>query len=203
MTGREIHDQIRQELPEGASCISDCPFCIKGPEVASHKEEKKVSEDKSCNQETVDALIASTRSMAAEEAKAESDKQIADLEATVAEKDTALEEAKAAIEKLEGEIKDAAELARLAELADERASQVAEVATFPDEYVSERKVAWASQSDDEFTKTLADFKSIAEAPGSKETGKTHSKNLNGTRETAGQSTGIDKLRGFLATGRGA
>lgn len=200
MTGREMHDLIRRDLPEDAACISNCPFCKEVKEVASLKEEKKVStEDKSYTQETVDALIASTRSTAAEEAKAESDKQIADLEATVAEKDVALEEANAAVEKLEGEIKDAAELARLAELADERASQVAEVAIFPDEYVSERKIAWAGQSDDEFAKTLADFKSIA-VPVLKGTGKTHSDNLNGVRETAGQSTGIEKLQSYLAGG---
>ena len=200
MTGKELHDKLREELPDGTSCIGDCPFCTEQPEVASDEEEK-VS-DKVYDEETLQALLASARVTAAEEARVEADKQIAELEATIAEKDVSLEAAKARNEELEGEINEAAEAARLAELADERASQVTEVTEFSEKHVAERKAAWALMSEEEFAQVLVDFKAITEtAKGSD--GKPPKSTLDATRETAGD-TGSDTERlrdtlgGFLA-----
>jgi hypothetical protein len=184
MNGQQLHDKLRADLPEGATCITDCPFCADKPEVASHEEEK-VS-DKVFDQEAVDALLDSARSKAAEEAKAESEDRIAELEAEVAEKDKALDTANAKIEALKASAEEAEESARLETLADERASQVGDVANFSEEYIEDRKAAWAEQSDDEFAQTLKDFEEAVESAGKKTQTKPPDSKLNSTRETAGE-----------------
>lgn len=202
MTDQELHDKLRADLPEDASCISDCPFCAEKPEVASHEEEN-VS-DKVYDQEAVDALLSAARNKAAEEASVEADKRIAELEATLAEKDETLATAKARVEELEGEIAEAAETARLADLADERASQVTEVTKFSEEYVTDRKEAWAKMSDDEFAQTLKDFEEITEQASKSDDddddGKPPKKsNLDSSRETAGdKGSNINRLRDYLS-----
>lgn len=204
MTGRELHDMLRADLPEDAACLSDCPFCAEKPEVASHEEEN-VS-DKVYDQEAVDALLSAARNKAAEEASVEADKRIAELEATLAEKDEALETANAKIEELEGKINDAAEAARLAELADERASQVAKVTKFSEEHVAERKEAWAKMGDDEFAQMLKDFEEVTENASKSDDDDDagdppKSRNLDGSRETAGsKGSNINRLREYLGAG---
>jgi DNA repair exonuclease SbcCD ATPase subunit len=197
MTGQELHDKLRAELPDGASCISDCPFCAT-PEVASEHEEVKVS-DKLYDQEAVDALLANARSKASEEAREEADKRIAELEALLVEKDEALATASAHSEELEGKIEADAENARLAVLADERSLKVAEVTEFSDEYLAERKAAWAGQSEDEFTQTLTDFKAITETAKAAGVKPPKSVIIDPTRETAGANgTDTNRLREFLS-----
>lgn len=200
MTGQELHEALRASLPTDAPCIDDCPFCAKSPEVASHEEEK-VSGEKIYDQEAVDALLAARVKQASEEAMVEADKRIAELEATLAEKDEAIETANGRIEELESSIADAAEAARIATLADERSSQVAEVTDFEDDWLDERKAAWAKQSDDEFAQTLADFEAITEA--AKASGddgkKPPASKLNATRETAGDDGNeLSRLGEYLA-----
>lgn len=198
MTGQELHDRLRAELPEDAACVSDCPFCAEKPEVASRQEEN-VS-DKVYDQESVDALLSNARDKAAEEARVDADRQIAELEATLKEKDEALAAANAKVEELEGEIKAAAEAARLAELADERASQVMEVTEFSEEHVAERKEAWARMSDDEFASVLKDFEEITESASRHDDGKPpKSPKLDPVRETAGKKgSDINRLRDYLS-----
>lgn len=199
MNGQELHDLLRADLPDGASCMDDCPFCAKSPEVASRRKEEKVS-DKVYDQEAVDALLASARSKASEEALVDADKQVAALEATIAEKDEALTTANAKVEELEGKIEADAEKARLDALADERALQVAEATEFSEDYLAERKAAWADLDEEAFAKTLADFEAITEtakASGGKKPPKTT--RIDPTRETAGdQGTDVNRLREFLS-----
>lgn len=198
MNGQELHDMLRADLPDGASCMNDCPFCAKIPEVASQRKEDKVS-DKIYDQEAVDALLASACSKASEEAREEADKQIASLEATLVEKDETLTTANAKVEKLEGKIEDDAEQARLDTLADERALQVAKVTEFSEDYLAERKAAWASQSEEDFVKTLADFEAITETAKVSTKKPPKSTKIDTTRETAGeQGTDVNRLREFLS-----
>ena len=200
MTGQELHDRLRAELPEDAACVSDCPFCADKPEVASRQEEK-VS-DKVYDQESVDALLSNARDKAAEEARVDADRQIAELEATLKEKDEALAAVNAKVEELEGEIQAAAEAARLAELADERASQVAAVTAFSEEHVAERKEAWARMSDEEFASVLKDFEEITESASRHDgdDGKPpKSEKLDPVRETAGKKgSDVNRLRDYLS-----
>ncbi len=198
MNGQELHDMLRADLPDGASCIDDCPFCAKNPEIASRRKEEKVS-DKVYDQEAVDALLASARSKASEEAREDADKRIAELEATLVEKDETLATANAKVEELEGKIEADAETARLDALADERSLKVADVTEFSEEYLAERKAAWASQSEDEFAKTLKDFEAITETAKAGPRKPPKSTKIDPTRETAGDhGTDVNRLRDFLS-----
>lgn len=201
---RELHDQLRAALPENAECIDDCPYCT-DPEVASAREDKKVSDEKVYDQATMDALLADARSKASEEAKAETADEIERLKAEVQEKDEALAKAEAEAEELRQEIEDAKEQARLEALADERASLVKEASDLSDEKIEERKSAWAEMEEAAFSALLEDLKAAREA--ASENGEKNkapkppgSKNLDTTRETAGdEGTDVERLRKSMST----
>jgi hypothetical protein len=205
--GRQEHDRLRAALPEGSECIADCPYCA---ESADNREEaskeEKVSENaKVYDQETVDALLESARSKAAEEARAEAEDQLAEAQATIAKKDEELEAANKQVEELQGEIETRDEKARLAELAEERKSQVAEVTDLTDEQLDEHKAAWAKMSEEDFEGRLSELKAVTESAkaSSEEKGKekTPKSKLDTTRETAGkEGTDTERMRKFLSAG---
>lgn len=195
---KELHDKLRAELPATASCIQDCPFCA---ETESSSKETKVS-DKVYTQEALDALLADARSKAAEEARAETDKALAEVQAQLADKEAALDTATSRVEELENEISKRDEEARLAEIADERAAKVAEVTDFSDDQIEQRKATWAAMSEEAFESVLADFKAVTEsAKAHSDKGddkKPPASKFSGTRETAGEAgTDTKRLRDFL------
>lgn len=204
--GRQEHDRLKAELPEGSACIANCPYCAedaRNQEEAS-KEEKVSDGNKVYDQETVDALLESARSKAAEEARAESEDQLAEAQATIAKKDEELEAANKQNEELQSEIDKRDEEARLAEIAEERKSQVAEVTDLTEEQLDEHKAAWAKMSDEDFEARLAELKAVTES--AKASGddddnkgkKPPKSKLDGTRETAGNTgTDTERLRSFL------
>lgn len=187
--GKELHDELRAELPDSA-CIDNCPYCTEVEE-ASSKEEEQVS-DKVYDQATLDALLADARTKAADDARAEADTQLAELQATLAERDTALAAVQAEVENLKTEIAEREEAERLATLAEERAAKVADVTAFSEEQIEERKETWAGMTEEAFEATLADLKAVTESAKAHGNGnnKLPKTTVNGTRETAGE-TGTD------------
>lgn len=191
--GQEEHDRLKAELPTGAACIADCPYCA---ESGKASKEERVSELK-YDQETLDALVESALSKAAQEAALESDTKVAELQAQLEEKSEALVAAEAKVTELEGQIAEEVEKARLADVAVERASQVAEVTAFTEQQIEERQTAWAEMSEEAFAAMLEDFKSVTENARAQDDGdgkkKTPASKLSGTRETAG-AKGTDLAR---------
>lgn len=204
--GQAEHDRLKAELPETAECVADCPYCADSREKAS-KEENKVSEPnaKVYDQESVDALLESARSKAAEEARSETETELAEAKAALTVKNEELEAANAKVEELEGQIEERDEKERLDTLADERAAKVAEVTEFSEEQISERKEGWAKMSDEDFDTLLADFKAVTESAsangGAKNKGgkeKPPASKIDGTRETAGATgTDTDRMKTFM------
>lgn len=203
--GQLEHDKLRAELPESAECVDDCPFCADSREKAS-KEEKVSDNGKVYDQETLDALLESAREKAADEARKESEDELAQAQAALAEKDDELATANSRIEELEGEIEKRDEEERLEELADERKSQVAEVTDLTDEQLEEHKAGWAKMSEEDFEVRLSELKAVTESARAqsdpkgkkKEASKAPASKLDGTRETAGKTgTDTERLRSFL------
>lgn len=200
--GQVEHDKLKAELPESAQCVADCPFCADTREKAS-KEEKVSENNKVYDQDTVDTLLEAARSKAAEEARSENESALAQAQAALTEKDEAVATANARIEELEGEIKDRDEQARIAELSDLRASEVAEVTDLSEEQLEQLKVGWAKMSDEDFAARKAELQAVTESAkahgdGKKKEPKVPDSKLDGTRETAG-STGTDteRLKAFF------
>jgi len=202
------HDKLRADLPESAECVKDCPFCADNREKAS-KEEKVSENAKVYDQETLDALLEAAVRKAAEEAKKESEADLAKAQASLTEKDDELKKANTRIEELEGNVKERDEKERLEKVADERATKVAEVTDFTEEQISERKAGWAELDDEAFDTLLADFQAVTESAKLKsdDDGKPKPKGkveppktaLDGTRETAGKDgTDSESMRSFLA-----
>lgn len=204
--GRQEHDRLKAALPDGAECIANCPYCAEAADSREEaSKEEKVSENtKVYDQETVDALLESARSKAAQEASEASETELAEAQATIAKKDEELEAAQKRIEELEGEIEKRDEEARLAELAEERKSKVAEVTDLTEEQLDEHKAAWAKMSDEDFEGRLSELKAVTESAkasgeNSKKEKKTPESKFNGTRETAGkEGTDTESMRKFLA-----
>lgn len=181
--------------PEGAEHPEDCPICEEAREVATgeiidnggtHVSEKTYTSDE------VEALVAAAVAKATEElsaelegfkssqetaeidekiaaAKAEAEAQVAEiqmkLDESVIEAQQAKQERDEIMAWLEATAADAALAAEVEARRESRIAAVAEVVTFPEEYVAERASKWAAQSDDEFEVTLADYRAIAEKLG--------------------------------------
>lgn len=203
--GQEEHDKLKAELPESAQCVADCPFCADTREKAS-KEEKVSENEKVYDQVTVDTLLEAARSKAAEEARSENETALAQAQAALTEKDEALTAANARIEELEGQIADRDEQERIAKVADERASEVAEVTDLTEQQLEELKAGWAKMSDEDFEARKAELKAVTESAKAhsdpkKKDSKIPASKLDGTRETAGsQGTDTERLRSFLGAG---
>jgi hypothetical protein len=203
--GQAEHDKLKAELPESAECLADCPYCADNREKAS--KEEKVSTEKVYDQESVDALLESARSKAAQEARSEAETELAQAKAALTAKEEELTEAQTKVTTLETQIQERDEKERLSTLADERAVKVTEVTEFSDEQIAERKEGWAKMSEEDFDTLLADFKAVTESAasanddgkGTKKPPKPPTSSIDGTRETAGSAgTETESMRKFLA-----
>lgn len=181
---KELHDLLMANQPEGASHpdAETCPFC-KSHADPKEAEEVSVSYTEEELKAKVDEAVASaTKDLEAKvkeleevrsaseveaklaEAKAEYETKLSEIQAQL---DTAVLEAeKAKTEKeeivafLEAEGKKAEEAAALAARRDERLKQVAEVASFPEEYVEANADRWAGLDDEQFAALLEDYKAV-------------------------------------------
>ena len=180
---KELHDLLMAEKPEGASHpADDCPYC-KSDADPKEAEEVSVSYTEEELKAKVDEAVSSaTKELEAKvkeleevrsaseveaklaEAKAEFETKVSEIQAQL---DTAVLEAeKAKTEKeeivafLEAEGKKAEEAAALAARRDERLKQVAEVASFPEEYVEANADRWAGLDDEQFAALLEDYKAV-------------------------------------------
>jgi DNA repair exonuclease SbcCD ATPase subunit len=181
---KELHDQLLERKPEGASHDEGtCPLC--NVEIAASQEtETEGGSVKSYTEEEVQALLASaTKDLEAKvselqgaqhasaieaqisEAKAEAETKVAELQAeldtTTLKATRADEEKQEILAWLEAEAKTAEEKAALEARRDERVAKVREVASFSDEYVEKRATDWAAMSDEAFEAALEDWKAVA------------------------------------------
>lgn len=221
---KELHDRLMEQKPEGASHAEDeCPFC--GDADPKEAEEVSVSYTEDELKAKVDEAVASaTKDLEAKvkeleevrsaseveaklaEAKAEHETKVSEIQAQL---DTAVLEAeKAKTEKeeivafLEAEGKKAEEAAALASRRDERLKQVAEVASFPQEYVEANADRWAGLDDEQFAALLEDYKAVgAKKEDGEEEIPAGTSAMTASRESKGDKKVMaEVIRGFRTAG---
>lgn len=192
---QEVHDQLVAARPADATCPEDCPFC--SGEYASFVDQGGNVSEATFTQEDVDALVAAAIAKAVAPLQAElngfkegeqesaveaqvaavreeMEAQIAELtsklDAAVLEAETAKTERDGITQWLETESEKIVQEAELATRRGDRITKVAEVVSFPEDYVKERADKWASLSDEDFEALLADYKALGIKPKSGGTG---------------------------------
>lgn len=113
------------------------------------------------------AAIEARIAEATEAAKAEVAEMQAKLDEAVLMAEAATREKDEVLTWLEDEDKKAKEAAELAARKDERTQKIAEVASFPEDYVAENVDRWAALDDEAFEALLQDYKTVAEKASSK------------------------------------
>jgi len=187
------HDELLAQMPEGASHDdADCLFCIDTAslgELESPPREVRMTaiyseEDLAAKlADAVAPLQAQIDELTASQAAAEADERVTALEAAKnaeiaelnAKLDSAVLEAEAAKQETASildyfnELHAAAEAeAETARLRDERLAIVAEVASFPDAYVTDNADRWAAMPAESFEALVNDWKAIAPAKAASE-----------------------------------
>jgi hypothetical protein len=209
--------EIRPEGAEHNSAV--CPFCREAETAVAtgSSVEGGVSvSEKTHTEEEVKALVASAVAEQTKElerqldelkqseeaseveariatAKAEAEAQVAEiqakLDAAVLEAEQAKTEHNEILTWLNEEGEKAAREAELETLTDERKAKVAEVATFPEDYMNERAPQWAEMSEEAFESLLGDYKAVgAEKSTKKETEVPDATAMKATREDNGHKT---------------
>lgn len=162
MDKKSIHDFLLEHKPEEASHdVTSCLFC-NGLEIASSGGQQHMS-DSIYSQEQVDSLVAASVDKTVGEVTTELDKDIVQIRAELEQAKETITAQDAEIETLKTDIADRDEASRLAEMGDERAALVADVTSFTDEELAQRRARWAAMSEEDFVETLADFKAINES----------------------------------------
>lgn len=183
--------ELRPDDAEHDSAV--CPLCreFEAESATDASVEGGVSvSDETYTKEQVDALVASavaekTKSLEdqlaelkqSEEAsevearvtaaKAEAEEKVAEIQAKLDAAVLEAEQAKTERDEiktwLEGEKEKAEREAELAALTEERKAKVAEVATFPEDYMEERAPQWAEMTEEAFESLLGDYKAATAA----------------------------------------
>jgi cell division protein FtsB len=135
-------------------------------------------------QEQHEQLLASAVENATAEARASADADVLSLNEQLADLAKANEALTEEVETLKQGIADRDELDRLADLADDRVTEVKAVASFNDEQIDKRKESWAKMSEEDFASYLEDIQ-LATASAKPEGGDAPKSNFDGTRATAG------------------
>lgn len=162
-------------------------------EVQAELDAYKAGEESAQMTAQMDAFKAETQA-AIDAAKAEAEAQINDLTAKLDAAVVDAEQAKTQRDEitawLDAEAAKVVEEAEKATLRAQRIGQVAEVVTFPEDYVAERAEKWASLDDEQFEALLADYKALGEkttkTPGSELPPRVTA--MVASRETSDQST---------------
>lgn len=140
------------------------------------------------------------------EAKAEMETKVSEIQAqldtAVLEGEKAKTELAEVVAWLEAEAKAQEQQAQLASRRDERLAKVAEVASFPKEYVESNADRWASLDDDQFAALLEDYKAVgAKKEEAGERKLPAASALTASRETTkGSSALAEVIRGFRVQG---
>jgi len=207
MTLKDLHDRLLDERPSGAEHAADeCPFCREVASDLTNNGGNGVS-DKTFTEDEVKSLVTAAVAEAVKplqdeiashkeaSTEAETEAKIAaireELEAKVEEIQKSLDEATlkaeaASVERdelvafLDSEKEKAEKEAETAKLREERTAKVAEVASFPEEYVKANTDRWASMEEDAFVALLEDYKAVAVKPS--EGGLPASTTMNASRE---------------------
>ena len=180
---RILHNQLLEQKPEGASHdVASCPFCSGTTTVELALEGGAV--DKTYTEDELKAAIAeATKELetkvaelsaadeqakidaAVSEAVAAKEDRIKELEASldsaVLETQKAKDEYEAIVAFLKETEEAAAREAEVAARREERLAKVAEVASFPEEYVAANADRWANLSNEDFEALVADWAAIA------------------------------------------
>jgi len=178
-----VHDKLLEDKPDGVEHVeADCPFCTPQSSDNSGGYMSKTYSDEEVEalvtkagkaeelQAELDAFKSSQSAAEVEakiaEAKAESDAQVADLQAQLDAKVIEAEAASTAKNEiltwLEAESEKITKEAEATARTDERVAQVAEVASFPEDYIVANAARWAGMDDETFEATIADYKAVAE-----------------------------------------
>lgn len=177
-----LHDQLLAKKPDGADHDpAACPLCAYSedtgggdgrPDVSAAADEATI---KAAVDEATKPLLAriaeleksaetSEQEAAVAAVRAEYEGKLSDLQAQldgkVLEAQTEKERADLLVAWLEGEKEAQEQAAELASRKDERLAKIKEVASFPDEYLSEHAERFAAMSDDDFATTLESWKAI-------------------------------------------
>lgn len=179
------HALLLQDIPEGATHdVESCPLCS-SEEIIQKLEAERV--DKTYSEDEVKALVTAAvaektdalqteldeirSGQKAEEvearitdAKAEADAKVdeiqAKLDAAVLEAEQAKTERDEILAWLKEESETAEREAEISRLREERKAKVAEVASFPEDYVEERAEKWAQMEEEAFEAMLSDYAAI-------------------------------------------
>lgn len=130
----------------------------------------KVAEATASLQAELDTIKSSEEAQAVQaridEARAEADEKVKDLQAQLDAAEIRAQEATTAREELEAFLQSESERvereAALASLREERKTRVAEAAHMSEEYIEANADRWAGMSDEDFEAALADYKAVAE-----------------------------------------
>lgn len=182
MVYADMHDRLLAQKPEGANHDpANCPFCANseleqsgGDHMTQTYSEEEVQSlvSKAVAEATKDLQdeIASLKQESEVDAKvaaavAELEEKIKELQSSL---DTAVLEAEAAKAEresvmawLEEETQRAEREAEIAKLREERLAQVAEVASFPQDYLEHNAERWAAMSEEDFTAALEDYRAVS------------------------------------------
>ena len=183
MTDQQKHDLLMEMRPDDASHDSaNCMLCT----VKASKEENVAGESEAIfTQEQHEQLLASAVENATAEARASADADVLSLNEQLADLAKANEALTEEVETLKQGIADRDETDRLAELADDRVTEVKAVASFNDEQIEKRKESWAKMSEEDFASYLEDIQLATASEAKPEGEKAPKSNFDGTRATAG------------------
>lgn len=219
LTLKEEHDQLLAAMPEDATHDAvDCPFCEEadskiqtategGDMSKTYTEDELAAAVAEAVAPVADELATLKASREAQEVEARIAALKAELEAAKAEVETQLDVVTAERDAAKGEYENLvayldAEVARQAEAdafaakRDERIARVKEVASFTDEYVSERADKWAALDDEAFESLVEAIEAAKEAKtdGSSENKIPASTAMTATRDESGSGPSVKDVR---------
>lgn len=176
---KELHDKLLACKPEGASHESDdCPYCADQSDGTSSPAtggemsrtftqdelDAAVAEAVKPIQEELNRSKAQASQSEVETRNAELDSKVKELQsqldAAVLETQKAKQEKEDLLGQIEADRQAAEAASQLAARREERLAKVAEVASFPDEYMQANADRWASMSDEDFEAAINDWKTI-------------------------------------------
>lgn len=176
---KELHDELLARKPSGAAHDTEnCPMCADQSDGTSSPAtggdmSKTFTQDEldAAVAEAVKGIQAELETIKAQATQSEVEARLAEaedsvkelqsqLDAAVLETQAAKQEKEELLSWLESEKQAAEAAAELAARRDERLAKVAEVASFPEEYMQANADRWAGMPDDDFEAAINDWKTI-------------------------------------------
>lgn len=214
---KELHDQLLARKPEGAAHDEDtCEICQASDQSGDDMADKTFTEAEAQSL-VANAVAEAVKPLEDQLTEFKGSQQTAEIEAKIAEAhaegdakveelqkqlDTAVIEAQTAKDALEAQTAYLTDLAATAErdaevarLRDERVEAVAEVASFPEDYVKTNAERWASMESEAFEALLEDYKAAGAKPAPKSANETipSSTALHASREEGGFTDAVKEV----------